>query len=424
MRRFWSILLCLIILSGCSEQAREAVPLVGGTLVDQDAIAKRQRIDQDLRDLASMTAVDMSQAIDAERAATTDPVLRRHLTERKIRNASMAWDLAFEPSPAIGILKLTTHNAVGARYLAGPAESGRTFSAAARARLAAASWRVAERHLPAEVIAEMRTLAAEWAIDNQADEELNQRLRTLGDSLVASANSKERKSSLLTMVSLDPFSGLDPAAKAIEASRRTAERALYLADKLPVQVRWQSELLVEDLALSPSGAQVLADLHRTTATAESLGQTIATLPDRISAERQALVADLASQEAKLATLAGEVRAALDSGNATLQSAEKLLITFNALMDRFAKPDHPDAKPGRPFDITEYERTATAIGLAAQRLDGAIATTGGVVDSDALDARLAQLQQAGDRLVLRATLALAGLILLAGAVIVAVRRLTR
>ena len=417
MPRCCLTLLLLALCTGCSEQARQSVPLMGNHLVDQEAIAKRQRIHQDLHELATLTAINGAQAFDKERANSTDSAMRAFLLGRKIRNATTAWDLAFEQNPEVGILKLTAINAVSSRYLSHRAEAHRAPSIAARQQLATASWQVADRHLSEDVRAELRILVETWPIDDNSDDEFGVRLRQLGDQLVAGSNGRDSKSNLLAVISLDPFAGLDPAAKAIEASRRTAERALYLADKLPLLVSWQLEALCEDLARSPTGVQMRGD-------ATSIAHTLATLPDRMSAERQALVADLSSQEAKLATLAGEVRAALDSGNATLQSAERLLIAFNVVAARFDKPDQPDASPSRPFDITEYERTATAIGIAAHRLDGVLGTAGTVAGSNALDLRITQLEQAGDRLVRNAALALAGLIVLAGAAVIAVRRFSR
>lgn len=403
-----AVFFVLVLTTGCSESARESVPLVGGVLVDQEAIARRGRLPQDLRDLGDLCVNQFSLACDVARL-DAPPSLRLDLELAQVRHAEMIWGFVWEPNANIGLMKLYAFNAIAYRTLTEkvvPLPTEQSALIETRKQLVEAARQVCVRHFDEELLATLDSVVAEWAVNDPNNNEQNLRLSNLGDKISARTRDKSKggSSSLLSVVALDPFAGLDPTARALVDLRRTADRALYLSERLPMLMRWQTNILVSQQALSPTGNQLLLDMH-----------ALAGLPAQITAERKAITDDLVQHEARLTALAESIRGALDSGRMTAEALTGTIAAFDRLAARFDKPDKPVSTatpPSRPFDITEYERTATAIAKAAGQLDGALGTAGTVAGSEALTERINQLEATGNRLLLRLAVLGAGLMLLA------------
>ena len=55
-----------------------------------------------------------------------------------------------------------------------------------------------------------------------------------------------------TDTTYDPLAGLDPAVRELTQTRLFAERALYVAQKMPLLLRWQTELLTINTLNQPA----------------------------------------------------------------------------------------------------------------------------------------------------------------------------
>jgi len=102
------------------------------------------------------------------------------------------------------------------------------------------------------------------------------------------------------------MAGLDPAVREVARTRLFAERAMYTAQRIPFLLRWQIELLADQflqdshIALALTNIASLAQsADRLSRASESVSQTAAQLPDRITAERKAIVEALDTQEGRL-----------------------------------------------------------------------------------------------------------------------------
>ncbi|MCB1749725.1 MAG: hypothetical protein KDK06_21320 [Gammaproteobacteria bacterium] len=88
---------------------------------------------------------------------------------------------------------------------------------------------------------------------------------------------------------------LAPVAEAnhqIEEMRRVAERAVFLANHVPMLIEWQGESFVARTLDLPEVTGVLGDLARFTATGADATRLLAALPEQIGAERRAAIDDL------------------------------------------------------------------------------------------------------------------------------------
>ncbi len=208
--------------------------------------------------------------------------------------------------------------------------------------------------------------------------------------------------SVFALVGLDPTAGLDPAVREVTRTRLFAERAMFTAQRMPFLLRWQIELLTEQLLQGDEASTALTNMTRLTENAdrlsraaESLSQTAALLPDRFSTERKAILDAMEVQEGKLRELSGEVGRTLASGEKMSTSLNTTLTTFDALMKRFGVGEPVSGPPetnSPPFNILDYAKTAEQIAAMAQQLDALIKNANSTLDSPALDKRIADLNK--------------------------------
>ena len=116
-------------------------------------------------------------------------------------------------------------------------------------------------------------------------------------SLIRQTHQKsERPGSVFRLVGLDPTAGLDPAVREVARTRLLAERALFVAQRMPLLLRWQAEMLADDFLRQEQVATALGSADRLSRAVDSASQTAALLPDRITAERKAILEALEAQD--------------------------------------------------------------------------------------------------------------------------------
>jgi hypothetical protein len=158
--------------------------------------------------------------------------------------------------------------------------------------------------------------------------------------------------STFNLVSLDPTAGLEPAVREVTQSRLFAERAMYLAQRMPFYLRFQAELLAYEVTEQPASQMALSNATQLTESArhighaaESLSQTARQLPD---------------------LLAGADRA-LTSGEKMAGSLNITVTNLDALVQRL-KSERTNA---RPFDILDYAQTADKVDNVARDLNALV-----------------------------------------------------
>jgi hypothetical protein len=312
------------------------------------------------------------------------------------------------------------------------------------------AWSLADGVLRPEQREELQSVIARWwAAHADARGMFFARPQELSSLVRLTEERTGRPASVYGLIGLDPTAGLDPAVREVTRSRLFAERALYAAQRMPFLLRWQLELITDQtLRQSPvataldSAPRLAESADRLSRAAESVGLVAAELPDRIAAERAAILAALMAQEGRLRELSAEISRTLAVGGNTLAAGEKMsssfnttLVTFDALMSRFGVGE-PGARTPRstdspPFNILDYAHTAEQLTVMAQELNALIRDAGGTLDSPALTRRLEALGLATARAKADAKSVLdhafllgAGLVLLGFACALAYRRLGR
>ncbi|PWU13622.1 MAG: hypothetical protein C5B50_19025 [Verrucomicrobia bacterium] len=186
-------------------------------------------------------------------------------------------------------------------------------------------------------------------------------------------------SSVFGLVNLDPTAGLDPAVREVTRSRLFAERAMFTMQRMPFLLRLQAELLAHDLVAQPgvqlalsNSTQLSDSAERVSRAAENISQSVAQLPDRLSAERKEILATLDLQGTKLRDLVAGVNGALASGKSMSDSVNVTVTNFNSLMKRFGVGEptvnQASGTNSPPFNILDYAKTADEIARMANDLN--------------------------------------------------------
>jgi hypothetical protein len=240
-------------------------------------------------------------------------------------------------------------------------------------------WRYASTVIQPQQQAELRKAIEVWHRQNPMPESVLA-VRVVGfASQVAQANETDtaKPGSVFNLLNLDPLSGLDPATREIAQTRLFAERALYVTQKLPTLLRWQTELLSLNAMEQPAVQQLVTNSTQIAASVERFARVAEQLPGQISTEREEILKALQSQETQLTPLVNEMRETLTAGTQMSTSLNTTLTTFDALMKRFGVGETNTASPPKanaePFRIQDYTQTAAQLEATARQLTGLLLT---------------------------------------------------
>lgn len=288
--------------------------------------------------------------------------------------------------------------------------------------------RLTEKALAPEQIAEIDRLIAVWLETNpdriyasyvRFSEFSAARLVTTGQT------EKGRTSNVLGFLFIDPLAGLDPTTRELEQVRLFAERAFFYMQRVPMLISWQAELLYIDTVGEPETRKILANTDSLTKSVEKITAEITELKkqfpelvsserqailDRVeimvneqrqlaieqalvglSAEREALINQLAAEEEKLGSVITELRMTVESTTALSDSVRSTTEQFAELATllKLDEPKDPDAEQTNIKDFTEALRETT---IAAGELVKLSESIKGTTAPDVLEERLAMIEE--------------------------------
>jgi hypothetical protein len=161
------------------------------------------------------------------------------------------------------------------------------------------------------------------------------------------------------------LAGLDPATRELAQARMAAERALYVAQRMPFMLRWQMEVFSSRVVEMPETRQMLTNSAQLTEAAMRLGRTAEELPERFTQERKEILETVFSQQDNLSNLVVEVRDTLDSGSSMASNTTLALASFQSILEQLERGD--SSTNAEPFRIRDYQATAEQLDLTAMRL---------------------------------------------------------
>ena len=435
------LLLVLVLLPGCALVDR-AAHFTGRTvdrLVGREPPAPLRDplyLHLQLAMLSDYVVTQLVQHTEEPLSAAKEARQRQMLLQLRLDYASAVWNAASGPNPYANAIDLLVTFAIGQKQLErsvvadvlGPAlrptlgvlqSAQHDTEKLVRSFLDPAQYQALQ-----EAIARQGDTGTEGHGLGTIDLE-----KLLGAAGIASSGAGG-PTSLLGILGMDPFAGLDPATREIGESRQFGERLLFNLQRLPFLIRLNGELLANDVARELGLDRMLASLERASTAMTQAAQTASAFPDQLDQQRVRLVSDLRSEADRLGTLAREYRGAFEAASTTAATADQAFQTFGSVMARFETAGG-QTQPARPFDITEYSRTAATIGETAASLSMLLGQVERTLDSPGvahvspqLAAALDDADERGRRLLYTAFALAAGLILLASLAVIVTATILR
>lgn len=375
-RRALCLLPLLALLAGCAFVDRTTNRIIGS--VQKAPPRDPLYLQLQLTRLADGVVTELVQETEQPLAATKTPYERGLLLRLRLDYASALWNAAVGPNPFANAVDMLVTLAVGRKQLErSPAATVLGASLSRSLALLAAAEREADV-LVRPLFAPVDYQALQVAIETKGLASAEGGLANIDlEKLLGGTDSASRgghaPSSLLGILGVDPFAGLDPATRELAQSRQFGERVLFSIQRLPWMLRLNGELLSSDVSRDLGVDHALTSLDRASAAMSQMADTAT----RTSAW---LRSDLGSEVDGLATLASDYRAAFEAANGTAATTDRTLQTFGAILDRLQRPAAAGAEPARPFDVTEYAQTATRISEAAINLTGLLGQVEVTLDS--------------------------------------------
>ncbi|MGE3309866.1 MAG: hypothetical protein AB7O66_07845 [Limisphaerales bacterium] len=251
-------------------------------------------------------------------------------------------------------------------------------------------WTIASQFLAPEQTESLREEVESWRRQNPDPGSVSYARQVHFSMNFASKLAKTPKegSSLLGALMLDPFAGLDPAARELAQTRLFGERALYIGQRLPSLLQAQTELMVRRTVAVPEIRRALEDASRVTADLDRFVTAAEGLPEMVRTERVALLKAVEDQEARLRPVLAEVRESLLAGSRFSESFTATLAGFDAVMVRMRElgwtgdtsPDPPSDTKAEPFRIQDYTEAAAQLEASARQLTELLDRMGGTLGS--------------------------------------------
>jgi hypothetical protein len=320
-----------------------------------------------------------------------DPARRARLLRFRLDFAQAMWDGASGPNPYANVVDLWVGLAVAQRRLDRPDIREALGASSPPVRDVMASGEVQVQAMARGFLAPPAFQALSDTINARDEAAATESVSSIDlRALLASSEDREAGGplSLLGILGVDPFASLDPATREIAESRQFGERLLFSLQRLPILLRLNVAIGSHDVAQDLGVDRALASLERASRAMAQVARTTAGLPGEFSVERARLVANVRAEAERLGTLARDYRATFEAATATAGTVNQALQTFGAVTQRFQSADQ-SSPPSRPFDITEYARTAGQVSDAAVNLTSLLGRLEGTLDSPVVGRLLPQ-----------------------------------
>lgn len=296
-------MIVLFVLQGCSAIQRLAAPRPDPQLAT---------IRTEVINFADIFFDKVADATYTVAGLAGTPRARIDTTLWRIHYCTNAIQIATGPNPKANLIDMVTMVSLGCMAMEGDTIEHvlgthtqilrNTFR-----RMEQQGWEIARRYLTQEQLSELRKYI--HACHEKYPKSMlvgNVRLAEYANIRAKSGKQKGVSSELLGVLLFDPFSGLDPAVREVEALRDLADRSMLQFDRFPVLMRWQMEMLYNRILQEPESQRLCEDISRFSESTERFSQAVAMLPDRITEERKGFFHDLDGEMSRINSLLGQL----------------------------------------------------------------------------------------------------------------------
>ncbi|CAG0950149.1 hypothetical protein ANRL3_00174 [Anaerolineae bacterium] len=240
------------------------------------------------------------------------PRSRVDTTLWRIHYCTNAIQIATGPNPKANLIDMVTMVSLG-RMAMEANTSERVLGTHAQIlrntfrRMEQQGWEIARRYLTQEQLSELRKYI--HACHEKYPKSMlvgNVRLSEYVNIRAKPGKQKSVSSELMGVLIFDPFSGLDPAVREVEALRDFADRSMFHLERFPVLMRWQMEMLYNRILQEPESQRLIEDISRFSESTERFSQAVAILPDHITEERKGFFRDLDGEMSRINSLLGQL----------------------------------------------------------------------------------------------------------------------
>jgi hypothetical protein len=316
---------------------------------------------------------------------STNTLSQAELLRLKLNMVGGCFAIVSGPSPVMNLLDMfvlvtLTRITVEEQWVPGTqGESARAFLKVCREGETGINL-IAASILEPEQIEELRSAITQWRQDHpDLRSAVFKRALGIAEDITQTRRAQQAPApgSVFSLLMLDPLSGLDPAARELAQTRLFAERALFTAQRMPMLLRWQMELLLLESSETPAIQEMRTNTAQIAAWLERTGNIVEAVPSLIRSERKEILEAVASQELGLTNVAAQVKAALDAGRHMSDSFNSTLTVFDRVQkDLLGKnSEMPGAAhtESEPFRIQDYVEAAQHLDSVAQRLTDLLLT---------------------------------------------------
>ena len=391
------------VTAGCASERRaardqpadDAMAEISERLADADD-GGRRNLQQRLMGFVDRAMSRMEEATDAIVFATTNPTVRSAAHETKYYTLLAMVSLAADVKPEVSLIDLMVMTRLERTKWAENwcdqfmGEQSAETLRGAQADIERDIWSIGAEYLSQHELDKLTTIIDAWRRDHPDRKYLTRvRLDTIAQMRGESEFTKKVSGGL--------FAPVSEAAQAAEEIKLLGERGIYLAERMPLLIAWQAEVLVYDLARTPEADQLLANARALTAAVERGSQALERLETRHGGYER-LIADLRGVLDHANDTSARVRQTVEAANELAGTATKLLEDVDATLDalsatadRFLPASDPDAEPGR--GLHPAQDTIRTLAAAVQELNELVRRTDGLLASSAWNQRLTEMNDA-------------------------------
>jgi hypothetical protein len=331
--------------------------------------------------LADTYVGSIANALNVIQSDEPSTEIRSYAQRVKVFVGLTGYSLATSPNPQIGLLDLVVNisvqRALFARGLASKELGNRAGPLLdAYATTEDQAWAMIGRVATKRQIDLLREAIQGWLSDHP-------NVETLPIVRLPALARYRNVTPLATPGGLSMLAPVAEAAKAAMELRLLGERSVYLAQRFPYIVNWQSELFVYN-SLDTREARTMLDSTRIFASsADQMAGFLQKLPD--SALFQQTVTELNGTLQASVPLLASMRGVITDLNQTLDDANRLLAPFQTPTAVGGGP------PERTFDVGQYSNALRELGTSVRELNTLLVNARAFVTTPELGDRLGQVQ---------------------------------
>jgi hypothetical protein len=383
------------------EQRAPAAPArgPGGMSMEITSAGKvtKQQLQSRLMGFVDRAMSRIEEATDQIVFSTTDPAVRSAAHETKYYTLLAMVSLAADVRPEVSVIDLMVMTRLERSKWAEEwcdefmgAQNATALQSAQR-DIEADIWTIGAEYLQPDQIEYLKKAIDDWRAQNP-DRKYLTRVRFDNIAQMRAGDAQAKKISgggFLAPVS--------EAAKAAEEIKLLGERALYLSERMPLLIAWQSEVLAYDLARTPEARQTLANAEAFTEAVQEVGKAIAGMDIEPGAlgnlieQTRALVADTgrASEQIRATVVATtELRS---ESQELLAHVDETLEELNRTAERFL-PKTDGSKPAE-FDPQQYAAIVDSLSATVEQLNEALVAANLLLQSEHWERRVEQVGEA-------------------------------